>query len=1480
MNWKRTINIYFLAFIIFASNIYAFSFKEELKKFFSIHLSDEIFEKINKDIIGSLHAKNMKFYFPNRVTMDDVEVLDDKGKRVLYGKHAELKISLLSLMTNNIVVTDAFIEAPFFNYTINKRVHNVVRIFEDPDPKIKTNAQDTSSRIRVTIKHVRVQNGSYEMEHDVGLKIFAQGISAEGNFWVEKGPFGVNISEARIERGGIHVAGMDLPISQLVSRELFISDEKVSTKYLNALYEKASLTANGTVFIDKDHYEINAKLDAPQNTYPQGLKRLPFVTPSFTANVIMSGPLEKPEFKVDSHLGNTQINGVKIARGTAKCEINEHRVKVENSVFSVGERGKLSAQGVVDIDKDNFFFKSKQENINSKDLIKFLSLKMASSGEVDAQTTIEGQLDYKTSPIKILSRGNLKNIRLDKARLAGETNFFVSLITDASGKISFKELNFNDSKGSKVQAKGELASTMKNGWLSYELKWRDPKFYVNQWLPDDMQGEDLSSSGKINWQEKNIDGQAKIEAKNIDYKKIKIDSIKSEIKIAKNNLFLENISAQLYQGKVFGSASIQNIFKERIVKSSLKISNIDSALAVSRLTDLDLSGLLNIQLNLSGSLEKVAAQFFLQAQKLSFYGINIRTINLEGIFQDNKLEIPELFSQLDAGTIDGKKIVFGLSDKKISGSLVLSDLAIAPLLSRYAKVEGIVRGAISIGGSWLSPRILAKMHGKNIVVADQKLGFGPLTLSLQKERLNDGIDDEDMVLSLSSILQNNNAQTTIRTAVALNRKSINSTLSFKNFELDSSDIWPNKFQIGIKGKASAKLTAHGQLLSPKVDAQIEIFDYGFFDPRKRNAQIFINKKYGIATINANLDNEKLQVELCAPWTQSSLSKGCDFESGILAQAKGKLNQKGLSVELSGAVRHDHLENIIPVLNDELAVVGAEASIQGRLTKKFNQDMLYDFKLYLASLNAGLPNINGIKLVNPVSVKLKNKEISLNSQAEFLFSPGKMKISGSAKNNNLDIKINGAIPLVLSKFIVPIVQRGEGLALGDLNISGSFDSPILEGMCEPEQGAMLSFKKWIEFVEFKRGKVSFRKNSPHSFSTSFEKFKIGVGDGRLDLDGEIKKQYKIHGMEELTTFDVKIEGSNIILRDKNNFIETDFNLDTVKLQDKASVLSGKITLIDGSAHKQFDLRNFVIQASEGPNKDLQNIFGAIDLNLNLEIAVRQFRASMRMLNIDIETLLTGQLKVNGPISHSKFTGGLSVSEGAVNFPAATFDLGESRIELDELTQRSFDPKIIISSMQEFEKDSYPELSQDTTIELALKGNLDRLDLELKPINGDLHLNQSKIFLMLMMPRGIGGENNDTFPQNAKNAVVAFSGEVFLRPLTNELQNLLEGGTQTKIRFGSVLEPGGLTLRLNWELGSRIEIQGVYMFLSEDILAAGEDKLSLFGNYPFRDLKLKLLLLDHGALGPLYLESSFGASRYVDGTLEPRAKLRLSYRIFSQ
>ena len=291
-----------------------------------------------------------------------------------------------------------------------------------------------------------------------------------------------------------------------------------------------------------------------------------------------------------------------------------------------------------------------------------------------------------------------------------------------------------------------------------------------------------------------------------------------------------------------------------------------------------------------------------------------------------------------------------------------------------------------------------------------------------------------------------------------------------------------------------------------------------------------------------------------------------------------------------------------------------------------------------------------------------------------------------------------------------------------------------------------------------------------------------------------------------------------------------------------------------------------------------------MDVNIDIGVRQFRASARMLNIDIDTILSGQLRVLGRIDHPKITGSLAVMEGKINFPAISFDLYESRIDLNEESDKIFDPIISLSSTQELSKEEFPQLSRDTTIQLELKGNASRLMMELKPIRGDMKLNQTRIFLFLLMPATLGsksGENQmDVIKRGAQNAAYAFSGEVFVRPLTNELQELLEG-PKTQIQFGSAFEPGGISLRMTWKLGSRIEAQGAYWYKTDDARVLSADSSLEVDNFPLGDLKLKLLLFDHKPFGPLFFEGSFGANRLIGtNSFETRAALRLNYRVLSR
>jgi hypothetical protein len=799
--------------------------------------------------------------------------------------------------------------------------------------------------------------------------------------------------------------------------------------------------------------------------------------------------------------------------------------------------------------------------------------------------------------------------------------------------------------------------------------------------------------------------------------------------------------------------------------------------------------------------------------------------------------------------------------------------------SEYSSVvDGDLTGSIYIDGFIDAPDIIAPMTISDFTAYGAKLGSGMITFALSRQPLLGRVQEEDLVFSVSTNLSGKETSSIARFALALDKRTINADADFNNLEINTAELKFFSEYFGMIGKLGGHISAEGHINSPTINANLKVQEYGFFDPTIAKGKIDIKKKYGPAIISASSKSGQLSLDLCASLLEPTKNIVCDDLSSINLSIKGPFNLEEFSLDFDGSIEHDHMEDLLFRLKKELISLDIKAKIQGKITKNKNQSTTFNAKVRLKKLLAGMPTIPSIKLHEPVSFTITKQEIKLFNDAVLLFSPGQLTINGSYSSDDVDLRLQGVIPLNLSRFFIPIIQSADGLARGNISLSGPLSSILIDGDIILEPGSSLILNRWMEPIEIKDGSISFEKTSNNSFITKLENIKLAVGDGKLSMKGKIDKHYGAEKAPMTSSFDLEAQGSNIILRDRLNFIETDFDIKTVPQKNGEPLISGNVIITDGSAHRQFDLRNFVAQAKTDAKSEIFKFFDNLLMDIDLDIAVRQFRASARMLSLDIESLLRGHLTVKGPISYPKFKGSLFVSEGAIIFPSLSFDLVESQIVLNENSKKIFDPQIEIVTTQEMEKELFP-ISQDTTIELSLLGDLEQLNLELRSLRGE-NLSQLRIFLLLLSPTGFARFDSGDLKQGAQKAAMALTGEVFLRPLTNELQELLEDKTKTRIQFGSALEPGGITLKLNWKLGPRIEIQGSYMLLSDKVRRDDADRL-VAEKIPLADIKLKLLLFDHRPLGPLFLESSFGAMRQIEEDYdEPRGKIRLRYRVLSK
>lgn len=1479
MYFKHKIYIQFFLLILVVSPLRASSLVDQLRMFLSLNVPLSIFDDINKSIVGSLRAKNIRYMLPNKVELDQVELLDEKGQLVLSGQRVILQLSLLSLLTKNITVTNAHVIKPHFNYRIKKSIHNVIRLFESPHPKKITE----KSAMRVTISYAKVEDGTFNMYHDAGVTIVAQGINGEGSLFIEDGPFGIDLSEVTVKEGSIAVAGMNLPLSNLKASDLFISNTKVFTPNLRAMYENASVKASGTVFIDKETYDIKAFIDAPKNTYPQGLAPLPFVAPAFKATIGMTGHLENPELAISADVGETEFRHLSIKKGHIETDVNRHQVLLKSSNFRVGKKGSLKAGGKVDIDHDSFAFTSTATDIASTELSRFLRIDIKTDGQLSAESSLSGNLPTKKATVfHLATKGQLRDGAIDRIQLASKTAFDLKMDFTLDAALKIHRAIISDELGLRLLGEG-MANPSKNQYMiSYNLRAPSLRRYAPS-LIKKADAQSFFTEGHFSSQGQSIVASGKALAKQFFAQGYEVQDVKVDYIVSKEELLLNSLHAKVYEGNLNGKIIIQEFGKKNKLEGQLVINGIDIAKIAKKFSSVNIGGTAFTNIDLSGTLDDPRIIFTLELANASVDKIRVQNTQIIGEYTQDILKIPEWRSIDKAGSLVGENLTFAIKTKEIGGTFFLHDTSIALLLSQSAnKSDGIISGSIHLHGTLDSPQITAPLNARNIVIYGQTLGSGILSLSLKRELLLSPRDEEDLVISLSSWLEHEKSKSSMRIGWALNKKTLNARTEFDSLLFDMGTLPSPTFPFGIQGKLTGRLDAHGPLDKLDLEAEIVADEFNFLDPAHRENTD--GKLHGPAKLDIRLNKGVMDLNLCAAISDRPFAGKCVPKPGLSLSLHGPFSFLAYDLEVQATIDHDHLEQIFPYLKKELAIVSAMASIDGRLIKTKAGSPIFKSNIAIERFQASLPTVARIELNKPISFSLSNDGLSLKDQAIFSFYPGQMAINGSISTTHIDLDVQGAMPLMVARFFVPIVQRADGLAQGHIRITGSPSAPILEGRVAPERGALITFNRWLESMEVKGGEIVFKKTSKHSFRSELNNIKLSLGDGRLSLNGVLDKEYAYEQKPGKAVLDFNIEGSNVVIKDGKQFIEADFNLKTIRKEGKEPVLGGNVTITDGSAYRQFDLRNFVAQASETPKMSEVKFLDDITMKLDIEVAVRHFKAGARMLNIDIDTILTGHLRARGPIKHPKIGGGLQISEGKIIFPALTFDLQESRIDLDEDSDRIFDPKISLSSTYELEKENFPQLARDTTIELQLTGSVDRLRIELKPIRGDLKLSQTKIFLLLLMPQSLGGERSDRqfdIKRGAQNAALALSGEVFLRPLTNAFQELLGRETGTRIQFGSALEPGGITLRLSWKIGPRIEAQGSYMFLSDDNRRLGSGRHA-FGadSYPLSDLKLKLLLFDHKPLGPLYFEGSFGASRLEKGEYETRSGLKLNYRVLQQ
>lgn len=1408
-----------MLFFFTAIPVNSSSFLNKLREKFSINIPEKILNLVNDSILGKIKAKEIKYLLPDKVDLYDIEIVDENGGRILFSKKISLKVSLTSLLTKNFTITEALVEEPYLNYVIKGDVDNIIRAFTPKKPKDK---DDGPANFKITAQKISVKNGRFLMSHSSGIDISAHGVETQGSFWVGPQTFLVDLPNAQIMDAKISVNQVIFPITSIVAQDLKISDQDILVNKLTALYEKAKVEAKGRVDIKNEEYHVIGSIIAPKNAYPKGLKQINFELPNIKADISLWGKLDDPKVDINASFGDFILQGFHINNGTFLAQANKNDLSIKEAVLFLGNDKWIKAHGWV----------------NYKD---------SSKG------------------VAVFTQGQAKNFNFEDVVLSGSTEFILQTLITNDDKIYFKKIDIKNPSGISIIADGDFDLNDEKLNINFNAIINKPEEYFKS-IKDIADFRNINAKGKWKLINKKNNIIAYVELGNLIFKNMEGKNIKSQVEFREKDLLLKNIKGQAFLGEFHGDLNIYDIYKYRNLSGVFNISNGDISNFFHK-DENNLKGNFFADLVLSGSAKapKILIDggfkelFFRQA----FLGNGRIKAELNtSILNINELEIlsNSLFAKIDNANIN-------LENDEIFVPIKIYNSNLSDLLKNYnLKATGHMKGDLKIGGKITDPKLSSSFFVNDFGIMNFYLGDGIAKISLEKLRLLNS-HKSDEVLSVMMALKNENENNNIQFSLATEEKTIHFFADINKVNFNIASQLSEKINFGVNGSGKTTIKAQGQMDDLNASLMFNAQDFTFAQNQDLLNETEAKDSFGPLIIDAKLESKKIKADFCANINKKSHVQTCEKDLPLILSIDGPFTFEDFILNFVWRMEVNSWSNILPFLKNELMDFKTSTIVNGTLVKKPRRDLVYDLDLNLNSLKGTLPGLSLMELEKPVNVVMSRQGIRLQDNALINFFPGSLDISGGIKGKMWDISLDGAIPLILARPFLKGIKRAQGNIYGSLKVLGEKTRPKFDGFVRFADDAMITPKKYLDSIYFKSGDIKFSSNPEKGFSAKINDINLQMGEGNANLDGIIENIDSNNN-----NINLFIYGDNILLKEGKNYVDTDFSLSMTKNTYGAHSLNGQVTVNSALFTQNFDLRNFVAEAKKPQRSQNIDFSNSMDALLGVKININDFSFMARIMSIYLDSSLSGELSLDGSLKMPKMNGSLLLKEGKIAFPAVDMDLSSSVIELDKKSSIFFDPIINISTQKLLEKKDFLNIAQDTGVEVALNGTIDKMNFSLKALSGDTSLTQFRLLLLLLSPRVESREINEgeTMRRVAEEAARAVSREVLFRPLTSEVENFLAGVTKTKVQLGGSIEPGGWSFKMRWELSPRMEIQINQMRREQQgELSASDIKFS-------QDLRLLLYLYDHKPWGPLSLETMLKFQENKDKN-EQLGKIRLKYDI---
>ena len=912
------------------------------------------------------------------------------------------------------------------------------------------------------------------------------------------------------------------------------------------------------------------------------------LTGTITAEALLTGPVSNVKASGDVEVRDLAYEGITVNRGKAHLSYGDQVIHVGDAELST-QGGTVTGTGSYHMDTDNFSAQVEVQDVSLYGLP--LEGVPSVQGTVSGSLTIEGE------------QGSISNI--NGSVHGGHIGYQSILVDTLDASVSWDGTQLVVPYLNGTWGRGTFTGSGRLGNGTFGINLHGNNIGLEQfdeWSPKPLGGT-VSVEANLQGSLENPTGTVMIAGETLSYGTTKFD--RGFIKTKLDDTTLHILEGELeYRKSTYDLDGFIQLDGEQTmdIKGSAKDVRIEDVL--STFTDIPMTGWLNTDIHVQGTLQQPQIEGHLKAWDGSAYGKLFTSIEGNYTYHDGHLHLP----RLDISTYGSSIIVDGdIQDKQLDINFVGDAVPIEPFVRDAGlHMVGYVGAEGHLGGTVDAPIFEGNVQSDTMQVQDTTL-----------HDIAGSVYVTPKVVHLQGLTftGSGTSQYEVKGGVQLDEsKRLFGYVRVRDGELQQLLALSNANVPDVNGKLQATIDLGGTSDSPRLDVKGSLENTTIRDEVVGTATLDVG--YGGRTIDIRTFNLPIKEGLIAGKGKADLDGVTDIQlvaskvpvGTILPIVTSDVNGQGnwnFIINVQGPTKSPKVEFsseieqavINGISLDQLSILGnmedQVVSIQQGMIKKADSSIKVRGKL-------------------PLSALVTNEYVSDDASKQF-------DVYVDMNEANLSV-----LPLMFKE-----VQSGEGAIRGVVHVTGNSANVLANGTIELANGSMQlkSLKKPLTQL---KGQLLFRGNHVDiTGSTTMGKGNAGVS-GNIGWTGS-----------RITSYDGALQMKGIEIGHEFYTGPLEGELYMINRNDLPTLV-GVINLHDvvGSIPLSFSSSETSIPLG-------------LDVTINAKNNVRLYNPLL------YDMYLQGQVKFEGTLGEPKASGKLSVNKGHVKYLKNRFKITEGQ-----------------------------------------------------------------------------------------------------------------------------------------------------------------------------------------------------------------------------